>query len=258
MAGSRELLVAHDPATAARWARNACPPLSVAKPNRMVCCRPSPVIFVRPAKVRFGLGPEILVGAPGSREIDGVEHNLAVWLLFVQGFEQLAKRDLKLSERPLFPDRGFAALLFDLDGTILCSIAAAERIWTDWARRHGLDVAAFLPTIHGVRSVDTVRRLALPGLDPETEADAITRAEMEDLDGIDGAAGAADFLASLPSSRWAVVTSAPRRLSERRLEAAGLPVPPLMTPPRTSPTASSRPTATCLRSNGSATVPPSA
>jgi sugar-phosphatase len=128
----------------------------------------------------------------------------------------------------LFPDRGFAALLFDMDGTILSSIAAAERIWADWARRHGLDVAAFLPTIHGVRSVDTVRRLALPGVDPEAEADAITRAEMEDVDGIDAIAGAADFLASLPSNRWAVVTSAPRLLAERRLEAAGLPVPPLM------------------------------
>jgi mannitol-1-/sugar-/sorbitol-6-phosphatase len=133
-----------------------------------------------------------------------------------------------LTERPVFPDRGFAAFLFDMDGTILSSIVAAERVWADWARRHGLDVAAFLPTIHGVRTVETVRRLALPGVDPQTEADAITRAEMEDIDGIDAIAGAADFLASLPAGRWAIVTSAPRRLAERRLEAVGLPVPPLM------------------------------
>ena len=130
--------------------------------------------------------------------------------------------------RPLFPDRGFAAFLFDMDGTILSSIAAAERVWAAWARRHGLDVAAFLPTIHGVRSVETVRRLALPGVDPEAEARAITRAEMEDLGGIDAVAGAAAFLASLPTDRWAVVTSAPRLLAERRMEAARLPAPPLM------------------------------
>ena len=65
-----------------------------------------------------------------------------------------------------FPDRGFAAFLFDMDGTILTSIVAAERVWAAWALGHGLDVEAFLPTIHGVRSVETVRRLALPGVDP--------------------------------------------------------------------------------------------
>ena len=38
--------------------------------------------------------------------------------------------------------RTFAALLFDMDGTILDSIAAAERVWAAWAERHGLDVQA--------------------------------------------------------------------------------------------------------------------
>ena len=133
-----------------------------------------------------------------------------------------------MTQRPVFPERGFGAFLFDMDGTILSSIIAAERVWTAWAKRHGLDVAAFLPTIHGVRTVETVRRLALPGVDPEAEAAAIMRAEIEDVDGIDTIAGAADFLASLPAGRWAVVTSASRLLAERRLDAAGLPTPPLM------------------------------
>src|SRR6187551_2701028 len=119
-----------------------------------------------------------------------------------------------------FPDRGFAAFLFDMDGTILTSIVAAERVWAAWARGHGLDVEAFLPTIHGVRSVETVRRLALPGVDPEAEAAAITRAEIEDVEGIEAIAGAAAFLAALPADRWAIVTSAPRELAVRRLAAA--------------------------------------
>jgi sugar-phosphatase len=115
-----------------------------------------------------------------------------------------------------------------MDGTILSSIAAAERVWARWARRHGLDVAAFLPTIHGMRSVETVRRLGLPGLDPEAEAAAITAEEMDDVEGIEQIAGIAAFLASLPLDRWAVVTSAPRALALRRIAAAGLPVPPLL------------------------------
>jgi len=127
-----------------------------------------------------------------------------------------------------FPDRGFAAFLFDMDGTILTSIVAAERVWAAWALGHGLDVEAFLPTIHGVRSVETVRRLALPGVDPETEAAAITQAEIEDVEGIEAIAGAAAFLAALPADRWAIVTSAPRELAVRRLAAAGLPTPSVM------------------------------
>jgi sugar-phosphatase len=125
-------------------------------------------------------------------------------------------------------DRAFAAFLFDMDGTILSSIAAAERVWARWARRHGLDVAAFLPTIHGMRSVETVRRLGLPGVDAQAEAAAITREEMDDVEGIEAIAGVEVFLAALPADRWAVVTSAPRALALRRIAAAGLPVPPLL------------------------------
>jgi sugar-phosphatase len=127
-----------------------------------------------------------------------------------------------------YADRHFAAFLFDMDGTILSSIAAAERVWAAWAARHGLDVAAFLPTIHGRRSVETIRQLALPGVDAQAEADEITRLEIDDVAGIDALRGAAAFLAALPPDRWAVVTSAPRALALRRLEAAGLPVPAVL------------------------------
>jgi mannitol-1-/sugar-/sorbitol-6-phosphatase len=127
-----------------------------------------------------------------------------------------------------FPTRRFAALLFDMDGTLISSLASAERIWSRWARAHGLDVAAFLPTIHGVRSVETIRRLDLPGVDPEAEAAAITRAEMDDVADITEIPGARAFVEALPPGRWAIVTSAPRALAERRLAAAGMPRPRLM------------------------------
>ncbi|MCB4802079.1 sugar-phosphatase [Methylobacterium brachiatum] len=126
------------------------------------------------------------------------------------------------------PTRRFAAFLFDMDGTIISSIASAERAWTRWAQSHSLDVARFLPTIHGVRSVDTIRRLGLPGVDPEAEAAAITRAEIEDVGDIAEIPGARAFLQALPPERWAIVTSAPRELALRRLDAAGMPVPALL------------------------------
>lgn len=115
-----------------------------------------------------------------------------------------------------------------MDGTVLNSIAAAERIWATWALRHGVDVDTFLPTIHGVRAIDTINRLALPGVDAEAEAAFITEAEIEDVEGIIEVPGAANFLKSLPVNQWAIVTSAPKALALRRMAAAGIPQPLVM------------------------------
>lgn len=122
----------------------------------------------------------------------------------------------------------YSALLFDMDGTLLNSIAAAERIWRAWARRHNVDIDSFLPTIHGARAIDTVARLAIPGLDPQAEALDITRSEIDDVEGIVEIAGAIEFLNSLPANKWAIVTSAPMALAKRRMQAAGIPIPDVM------------------------------
>ncbi|MGB3122680.1 MAG: HAD family hydrolase [Pseudomonas sp.] len=122
----------------------------------------------------------------------------------------------------------YRAFLFDMDGTLLNSIAAAERVWSTWAERHGLNVAAFLKTIHGARAIDTITRQALPGVDPEREAQWITEAEINDVEGIVAIAGAVEFLKQLPGDQWALVTSAPRELALRRLQAAGIAPPAVL------------------------------
>nr|WP_257627066.1 HAD-IA family hydrolase [Pseudomonas sp. Xaverov 259] len=115
-----------------------------------------------------------------------------------------------------------------MDGTLLNSIAAAERVWSIWAERHGLEVAAFLATIHGARAIDTITRQALPGVDPEVEAQWITEAEINDVEGVVAIAGAVEFLNGLPGDQWALVTSAPRELALRRLAAAGISPPAVL------------------------------
>jgi mannitol-1-/sugar-/sorbitol-6-phosphatase len=122
----------------------------------------------------------------------------------------------------------YRAFLFDMDGTLLNSIAAAERVWSIWAQRHGLDVAAFLTTIHGARAIDTITRQALPGVDPEVEAQWITEAEINDVEGVVAIPGAVAFLNDLPGDQWALVTSAPRTLALRRLQAAGITPPAVL------------------------------
>jgi mannitol-1-/sugar-/sorbitol-6-phosphatase len=121
----------------------------------------------------------------------------------------------------------YAGFLFDMDGTLMNSTAAAERVWGRWAEAHGLDARTFLPTMHGVRAVDTIRRLGLD-VDPQAEADEITRAEIDDVEGIVALPGALEFLAGLPRDKWAIVTSSPLELAKRRLAAAGIPVPDVL------------------------------
>ncbi|TWB12253.1 sugar-phosphatase [Nitrospirillum amazonense] len=125
-------------------------------------------------------------------------------------------------------DRTFAAFLFDMDGTLIDSIAAANRAWSRWATRHGLDPAPILATMHGVRAVETIRRWAPPGTDVEAEVAQLTRDEIDDVAGTVAIPGAAAVVANLPPARWAVVTSAPRALAQVRLRAAGLTPPPVI------------------------------
>ncbi|MFO1061806.1 MAG: hypothetical protein U1E53_33145 [Dongiaceae bacterium] len=144
----------------------------------------------------------------------------------------LARLDRHSLPDPAHADRAIAAFLFDMDGTLVDSIGSANRAWTRWAEGHGIDPDTVLRTMHGVRAVETIRR-HLPQGDVERELAILTRAEMEDMDGVLELAGAAAFLRSLPPERWAIVTSAPRGLALARLDRAGIPVPPVRSPPRT-------------------------
>ncbi|WEK40969.1 MAG: HAD-IA family hydrolase [Candidatus Brevundimonas colombiensis] len=123
--------------------------------------------------------------------------------------------------------RPYHAFLFDMDGTLITSTAAAERVWTRWAERHGLDVAALLSVMHGVRAVDTIRRQNLPDIDLDAEVAWVERGEIEDVEGVAPIPGAVDFLKRLPPDRWAVVTSASVPLARARLKAAGV-TPPVV------------------------------
>ncbi len=122
----------------------------------------------------------------------------------------------------------FAGFLFDMDGTIINSFAATQRAWGAWARANDIDPETFIHTMHGVRGVDMIGGMGLPHLNPAEESAKVLAAEMADVEGIVPIPGAIAFLAALPPQSWAVVTSAPRDLAHRRLEAAGITPPDIM------------------------------
>jgi sugar-phosphatase len=115
-------------------------------------------------------------------------------------------------------------LLFDMDGVLISSIGSVVRCWRIWAKRHGVPNPETYTVPHGMRAIEIVKSLR-PDMDPLEGLREIEDLEIADTADLEVLPGAKELLQSLPSDRWAIVTSATRRLMLGRLEAAGLPAP---------------------------------
>ncbi|MBO1331684.1 HAD family hydrolase [Streptomyces sp. VRA16 Mangrove soil] len=121
------------------------------------------------------------------------------------------------------------ALLFDNDGTLLSSMESVYRCWTRWAEEYGITAEDFAAVeLHGRPAAEIAADLLPAGKVAEAVA-RIEELEVEDVPngGTHVLPGTLDLLRSLPAGRWAVVTSATRRLAEARLAAVGI-EPPLL------------------------------
>jgi mannitol-1-/sugar-/sorbitol-6-phosphatase len=123
--------------------------------------------------------------------------------------------------------RRVSAVLFDLDGVLVESRAATERVWVDWAVKNGIDEVALRSAMHGVRSADVIRALR-PDLDAVVESREVERRQAEDVDGLAAIPGAMAALGALRGDRVAVVTSGTRPLALARLAAVGIEPPTVM------------------------------
>lgn len=122
-----------------------------------------------------------------------------------------------------------AAILFDLDGTLVDSTQALVRAWTRWALHYGITREELTSAVgHGLTSKEIIAAL----LPPDQVAAAqrhIEELETSDVEGVTALPGAQPLLAALPATRWAVVTSGTRAVARARMRAADLTCPALVT-----------------------------
>ncbi len=117
-----------------------------------------------------------------------------------------------------FPFRG---LLFDLDGTLVNSLAAVDRAWRQWAVEYGLNPDYVAPRIHGRRAVDSIALLA-PEVNQEEAFARLEHLEATDTRDVVPMPGALDFLSRLNGIPWGIVTSGSRPIAIPRLTAGGM------------------------------------
>ncbi|MEJ5915875.1 HAD-IA family hydrolase [Pseudokineococcus sp. 1T1Z-3] len=131
------------------------------------------------------------------------------------------------SGQVLHPGRvPFAAVLFDMDGTLVDSTPSVERCWRRWAQEMDVDLERLLGW-HGVPA-RAIAEALVPPEQVETAAARIAALELEDTDGIVPLPGALEALAALPAGRAAIATSCTRPLALARLRAAQVQAPEVL------------------------------
>ncbi len=121
--------------------------------------------------------------------------------------------------------------LFDLDGTLIDSLPASEKIWTEWAITHHVVPDDVLHYIHGRQAIESLRYFLRGKSDEEIHYEwlELERKECAEVESITALPGALDILNFLGQHQipWAIVTSGTPKLARARHAAAQLPMPNL-------------------------------
>lgn len=116
------------------------------------------------------------------------------------------------------------AILFDNDGVLVDSHDQVDQAWRQLAAEFGLDFEALWTELVGARSRDTLSRYLAPGV-LDAAVHRLEDLEVELATATQPLAGALTLIDQLGAQRWAIVTSASRRLAEARWRGAGVTTP---------------------------------
>ena len=124
------------------------------------------------------------------------------------------------------------AIIFDLDGVLIDADLIYQRHWKSWADQHQASFEHILEVHHGSPARRTMEIVA-PHLDAASESQRFNAQLEADMDmaGTIAYPGVEEALIQLPPDRWAIATSAPRKIAFARLEYLGLPVPEILVAP---------------------------
>ena len=122
--------------------------------------------------------------------------------------------------------RRFAAVIFDLDGTLIDSHPAIARAWTSWLTEFEVTPDG-ATNVNGMTS-EAIIRLVLPEHRVVEGTARMEELEVFETEGIEALPGSREALARLPADRVAVATSGTRAVATARMDAAGLTPPAVL------------------------------
>lgn len=119
--------------------------------------------------------------------------------------------------------------LFDLDGTLVDSLAVVERSWCLFGEKIGVSKEDIISYIHGKPALETLRHFLPHASEEEIMVHFrwLEKMESEDMEGVVALPGSVALLSRLNelSAPWAIVTSGTVPIAHGRRKVAGLPEP---------------------------------
>ncbi|KAJ1644541.1 hypothetical protein LPJ64_003787 [Coemansia asiatica] len=117
------------------------------------------------------------------------------------------------------------AILFDMDGTLVNTVACVETYWRGMAAKYNVDAEKLLHNVHGHPTYDVLCKWFPESMHTREHAEKAERDLMNDAEGVFAVPGVPELLSKLDPKKWTIVTAATQALALTRLQQVNLPIP---------------------------------
>lgn len=114
--------------------------------------------------------------------------------------------------------------IFDLDGTLVDSTKAVEKVWKMWCNENNLNFNEVLATSHGRPAIETIKAF-IPNGPVEEMSQQFLQREIEETEELEQIKDANTFLAKIPPDNWSIATSGTDELATSRIKSANIQLP---------------------------------